>query len=106
MVKLISAWIVGLLLALLYLYAVVAGIGNFVGLVGLSEALGTGLSGTGRLWLIIGIAMPVIVLVVALLVGRGRGAGSRILLLAAGVALVAAWQIDLMHVIPESSYFA
>ena len=106
MVKLISAWVVGLLLGLLYLYAMVAGIGNFVGLVGLSEALGTGLSGTGRFWLTLGIVMPAVVLAAALFVGRGRGAGSRILLLAAGVALVAAWQIDLMHVIPESSYFA
>ncbi|MGW9020000.1 hypothetical protein ACWGOE_00795 [Leucobacter chromiiresistens] len=106
MVKLIASWTAGLLLGLLYLYAVVAGIGNFVGLVGLSDALGTGLSGSGRLWLIVGIAMPLVVLAAALLVGRGRRAGSRILLLAAGVALVAAWQIDLMHVIPESSYFA
>lgn len=106
MLKLIASWTVGLLLGLLYLYAVVAGIGNFVGIAGLSDALGTGLSSSGRIWLIVGIAMPLVVLAAALLVGRGRRAGIRILLLAAGVALVAAWQIDLMHVIPESSYFA
>ncbi|WP_336658628.1 hypothetical protein [Leucobacter sp. USHLN153] len=106
MAKRILAWAAGLILVLLYLYAVVAGIGNFVGVVGLSEALSTGLSASGRVWLIVGVAMPAVVLVAALLFGRRRSAGVRILLLAAGVALVAAWQIDLMHVIPESSYFA
>lgn len=102
----IFSWIGGLLLALLYLYAVVTGIGNFVGFAGLSGALDTDLSGLGRVWLIVGIAFPLIVFVLALLAGRRRSAGVRILLLAAGLALVAAWQIDIMHVIPESSYFA
>ncbi|MEV8337303.1 hypothetical protein [Leucobacter sp. NPDC077196] len=106
MLKLISAWAAGLLLGLLYLYAIVAGIGNLVGVMGMSSALGTEVTGSGRFWLIIGLVMPAVVFVLALLLGRRRSPGIRILLLAAGVALVAAWQIDLMHVIPESSYFA
>lgn len=106
MTQRIAAWVIGLLLSLLYLYAIVAGIGNFVGVTGLGAALGTGLSGTGTLWLIVGVAMPALVFIVALLLGRRRAAATRLLLLAAGIALVAAWQIDMMHVIPESSYFA
>lgn len=106
MAKLIAAWSAGLLIGLLYLYAIVAGIGNFVGVAGLSEALGTGLTGSGRFWLITGVAMPALVFVLALLLGRRRRAGTKILLLAAGVALVAVWQIDVMHVVPDSSYFA
>lgn len=106
MLKLISAWAAGLLLGLLYLYAIVAGIGNFVGVTGMSSALGTELTGSGRFWLVIGLVMPAVVFVLALLLGRRRSAGIRILLLAAGVALVAVWQIDVMHVVPNSSYFA
>ncbi len=106
MAKLISAWSAGVLLGLLYLYATVAGIGNLVGVMGMSAALGTGLTGSGRFWLVVGVVMPAVVFALALLLGRRRGAGARILLLAAGVALVAAWQIDIMHVVPDSSYFA
>ncbi|GAA2186957.1 hypothetical protein GCM10009786_09810 [Leucobacter alluvii] len=106
MAKLISAWSAGVLLGLLYLYAIVAGIGNLVGVMGMSAALDTGLTGSGRFWLVVGVVMPAVVFALALLLGRRRGAGARILLLAAGVALVAAWQIDIMHVVPDSSYFA
>ena len=105
MAKRATAWVAGLLIGLLYLYAIVTGIGNFVGLVGLGGALGTGLSVSGQLWLIVGIAMPALVGVAALVLGRGRGAGTRILMLATGLAIVAIWQIDMMHTIPESSYF-
>lgn len=106
MVKTVSAWVVGVLLAVLYVYAAIAAVGNVLGMIGLAGALGTGLSGTGWLWLTLGVLIPLVLLAVALWLGRGRAAWTRILLLAAGIAVVAALQIDVTHVIPESSYFA
>ncbi|QIK62449.1 DUF3422 domain-containing protein [Leucobacter viscericola] len=106
MVKVVSAWVVGFLLAVLYLYAATAAIGNLIGMSGLAGALGTGLSAVGWIWLITGIVMPVVLLSLALILGRKRKAGIRILLLAVGITVVAVLQIDLMHLIPESSYFA
>lgn len=106
MVSRILTWVVGVLLGGLYLYATITGVGNLTGMLGLSGALGTGLSVIGWVWLSVGILIPLVVLAAALLLGRGRSGGIRILLLAAGIAAVAVWQLDLMHVIPESSYFA
>ncbi len=106
MLRNILAWAAGILLGVLYLYAIATAVGNLLGMLGLAGALGTGLSGAGWFWLVFGIVAPAAVLALALMLGRRRGAGRRILLLAAGVALVAVVQIDLMHVIPESSYFA
>ncbi|MBL3698496.1 hypothetical protein [Leucobacter luti] len=106
MVTRVLAWVVGILLGGLYVYATVTGVGNLTGMLGLSGALGTGLSVSGWIWLVFGVAMPLILLAAALLLGRGRRAGIRILLLAAGIAVIAVLQLDLMHVIPESSYFA
>lgn len=106
MVKTVSAWIVGVLLAVLYVYAAIAAVGNVLGMVGLAGALGTGLSGSGWLWLSVGVLIPLLLLTAALWLGRGRAPWTRILLLAAGIAVVAVLQIDVTHVIPESSYFA
>jgi len=106
MAKTVTAWIAGLLIALLYAYAAVAGIGNLVGMLGLGSALGGGITALGWALLVFGIAMPVLVLALALLLARGRGKGMRILILAAGLALVAAVQLDMMHLVPESLYFA
>ncbi|UOQ60497.1 hypothetical protein MUN76_00465 [Leucobacter rhizosphaerae] len=104
--RIVSAWIAGVLLGALYLYAAVAAVGNVLGMIGLAGALGTGLSATGWLWLVLGVLIPLVVFGLALWLGRRRTAWTRILLLAAGIAVVAALQIDVMHVIPESSYFA
>lgn len=101
----VLSWVVGVILAGLYVYATITGIGNLIGMLGLGGALGTGLSAVGWLWLVFGIVMPLGVLIGGLLLARGRGAGIRILVLATGIALVAAVQLDVMHVIPESSYF-
>lgn len=105
MLRLITAWIAGLVLATLYLYAAVAAVGNLIGMTGLAAALDVGLSVSGWLWLIAGILIPLLVMGLALWLGRRRSAWARILLLAAGVAVVAALQIDVMHLIPDSSYF-
>lgn len=106
MVKRSISWVAGVLLVVLYVYATTTAIGNLTGMLGLSGALGTGLSVAGWIWLVAGILLPPVLLAGALLLGRERPAGSRLLLLAAGIAAVAVLQLDLMHVIPESTYFA
>jgi len=55
---------------------------------------------------VLGVALPVAAFVVALLIGRGRRAGARLLVLAAGIAAVAAIQLEVMHLVPQSSFFA
>lgn len=106
MLRTVLAWIAGVLLAVLYIFAAVTAVGNLLGMLGLAQAIGVGLSLTGVIWLAVGIAMPLLVLALALLFGRGKQPGIRILLLVAGIAVVAVLQIDLMHLIPESSYIA
>lgn len=106
MLRTVLVWTAGVLLAVLYVYAAVTAVGNLLGMLGLAKEIGVGLSVTGVIWLVLGIAMPLLVLVLALMFGRGRQPGIRILLLVAGIAVVASLQIDLMHLIPESSYFA
>lgn len=105
MLKSISAWIIGVLITVVYAYAVIAAVGNLTGMIGLGGALGTGLSATGWTWLIVGVLMPIIVFGLALLIGRKRSAWMRVLALAAGLTVVAICQIDIMHLILESSYF-
>ncbi|WP_025133220.1 hypothetical protein [Leucobacter sp. PH1c] len=106
MVSRIAAWVGGLLIAVLYVHATTTGVGNLLGMLGMAGALGMGLSVSGWVWLVFGIAMPPLVFAGALLLGRGRRGGARILLLAAGITLVAVVQLDVMHLIPESTYFA
>lgn len=99
------AWVIGLLLALLYGYLVVTGIGNVIGLGQMAAALGLGITPVGWFWLSFGIVLPLAVLVVALLIGRGRGAVQRILLLATGLAVVAAVQLEVTHLVPQANFF-
>lgn len=106
MLKVIVAWITGVFLTILYLYAVVTAVGNLMGMSGLADTLRIGLSAAGWTWMVIGIAMPAVLLSLALILSRKRTTGIRILLLTLGITVVAVLQIDLMHLIPESSYFS
>ena len=101
----ISAWIAGALLAVLYAYMVVAAVGTLVGLRQLGGAIGLELTAVGWFWLLLGIALPILFLALALLIGRRRRAGARLLVLAAGLALAAAVQLEVMHLVPQSSFF-
>lgn len=102
----IVAWSVGALIALLYVYLVVAAIGNLIGLGNMAALLGLELTPAGWLWLSFGIALPVVVFAVALIIGRRRRAGSRLIVLAAGLALVAAVQLEVLILVPQTSFFA
>lgn len=94
--RLIGAWIAGVLLTALYAYAVIAGIGN---LIGMSTFLGDAL---GVLpWTLLGLAvfLPIGAFIVSLIVATGRSAWVRILLLATGLCVAAAGQLEIMHLI-------
>lgn len=102
----ITAWVVAILIVLLYAYLVVAAVGNIIGLTQMAALIGLGLTPFGWFWLVAGIALPVVVFVIAVLVGRRRTALPRLLVLAAGVALVAAVQLEIMHLVPQANFFA
>jgi hypothetical protein len=47
--------------------------------------------------------MPVVVFVLALLVGRRKTAALRLLVLTVGLGVVAAWQLEVLVLVPASS---
>jgi hypothetical protein len=105
MARRIIAWTAGALLVALYAYTVIAAIGNVVLLPQMASSMGLGITGAGWFWLAFGVALPVLVLALALLIGRGRTAGPRLLVVAAGLCLVAAVQLEVLHLVPQSSFF-
>ena len=105
MVGKVFAWVLGVLLTGLYVSAVVAAVGNAIMLPNVADSLGLGISVSGWFWLVFGIAFPVVVFGIALVLGRGRSAALRVLVLAAGIALVAVAQLEITHLVPQSSYF-
>lgn len=92
----IAAWVAGILLVALYGYSVVAAVGNLVGMSGFLGAVFGPLP-----WMLLwaGAIVPVVALVVTLILGRGRTAGMRLLLLATGLCVAAAIQLEIMHLI-------
>lgn len=106
MAKRITAWIAGILITGLYVSVVVAAIGNLLLLPQMGTSLGLGIAPAGWFWLCFGLLLPVVVYALALAIARRRSAGLRILVLAAGLCLVAAVQLEVLHLVPQSSYFA
>ena len=106
MTRMIVSWTAGVLVTLLYVYMVVAAVGNLTMLPQMAASLEVEMTPVGWAWLGFGVALPVVVFVLALLIGRKRSAGARILVLAAGICLAAAVQLEVMHLVPQTSYFA
>lgn len=106
MVGRIVAWGIGLLLTGLYASTVVSSAGNLVLLPQMAESMGLGITPTGWFWLGFGVLMPVAVYALALVIGRRRSAALRLLVLAAGLGVVAAVQLEVMHLVPQSGFFA
>jgi len=102
----VATWGIGGLVTLLYVYLVVAGIGNLLGLTEMSALLGLSLTGAGWFWVLFGIALPAVGFAVALLIARGKSDAMRVLVLATGLAVVAAVQLEVLHLVPQSSFFA
>lgn len=102
----VLGWTLGVLLTGLYLSAVVSALGNLWYMPQFASQLGLALTPTGWLWLGLGIAVPVIVYALALLAARRRTAGPRLISLACGLCVVAVWQLDVLHLVPQSSFFS
>lgn len=106
MVAKISAWVIGILITLLYVSVVVAAVGNFIMLPEMAEAMGIGISGFGWFWLSFGIALPIVAYGLAWVLMRKRRAGMRLIVLAAGLAAVSAVQLEVLHLVPQAAFFA
>jgi hypothetical protein len=79
---------------LFYAYDTWEGVGNLVGLNRAAQSLDTTLSGFGWGLLLVGVVLPVLVLSLAIRLGRSRSAGVQALLLLVGLSLVAAMSAD------------
>lgn len=101
----IASWVIGLIITALYASTVVAAVGNIIGVPSMAEAIGLGISGTGWFWLWLGVVLPVVVFGIALLFGRGRRAAARVLILGTGLCVLAAVQLEILHLVPQSSFF-
>lgn len=101
-----ASWGVIALTLVLYAYAVWAAIGNVLLLPQFAGSLGLGISATGWFWLSFQVALPLLIALAALILGRRRSLPTRALLLVAGVTLVSVISIDIAHSIPQSSFFA
>lgn len=95
-VRLISAWVAGAVLAALYVYATIAAIGN---LFGMGQFLGEALGVLPWALLGIGVIIPAIAFVLSFVVAHGRSAWVKVLVLASGLCLAAAVQLEIMHLI-------
>lgn len=92
----IATWIAGILLLGLYVYATIAAVGNYVGM---TTFLGGALGTLATTLLIVAIGVPAVALIVSLVIARGRGGLTRLLLVAAGLCVTAAIHLEIMHLI-------
>lgn len=100
-----GSWLAIVIAIALYAYATWAALGNLLLLPQFAASIGLGITPTGWLWLSIQVALPLMVAIVTLLLGRKRRLPVRALLLIAGVTLVSVLSIDITHSIAQSSYF-
>lgn len=105
MTRKIISWAIGIVITALYAYMVVAAIGNVVLLPQLAATMGLAMTTIGWFWLGVGVALPVVVYAVALVIARKSGAAVRLLVLFTGLCVAAAIQLELLHLVPQTSYF-
>lgn len=103
---LITGIVLTALAALLFGYQLWTGIGNALVFPEFAASIGLAVNATGWFWITVQIALPIIVAALALLTARKRGALVRGVMLLAGVALVSVALIDIMHLVPNTSYFS
>ncbi|MGA1835469.1 hypothetical protein VD659_00925 [Herbiconiux sp. 11R-BC] len=91
-----SGWAVALVFAFLYAYHLWGGVANLLGVVSSFSSFGVDV--TGGIWalLIAYAAVPLLVYVAALLVGRTLSTGARIVVFAVGFAVVSVISQDLL----------
>lgn len=101
----VISWSVFGLLTVLAGYMVVAAVGNLLLLPEMGASLGLQVNAVGWGWLWAGVALPVVTYALALVVARGRSVWVRVLITATALAVTAAFQLEIMHLVPQSSFF-
>ncbi|ROQ02158.1 hypothetical protein EDF54_3793 [Rathayibacter sp. PhB93] len=97
--RLLLSVLIAAVFALFFAWDVWEGIGNLVGLRTYAATLGTDLNGTGWTVLLLGLALPVVCFVLALVLGRRRGLLARTGLLFAALCLSAALSLDVQLIL-------
>ncbi|MGO3733850.1 MAG: hypothetical protein ACTJFR_01755 [Canibacter sp.] len=100
----IFTWTISVLVLVLYAWAIVNAVGNFVGLRGFARSLESDLTMSGWFWLLGGILLPIVIAVLAFFLAR-KQPEKRWLVLLVGLALVALLQLNVQHLVPQSSFF-
>ncbi|WP_438854891.1 bacitracin resistance protein [Agromyces sp. M3QZ16-3] len=81
---------------LFFAYDAWEAVGNLVGIAGVAAALGTSVSATGWIVLIVAILVPVALFAIAFLLGRRRSAVVQAALYLAGLAVSAVLYLDIL----------
>lgn len=105
MTRRIITWAVWAIITGLYAYMVVAAAGSLSLLPQMVDSMGMSMTGIGWFWLIFGVAVPPIAYVLSLLAARRRSAAVRLLALATGLAAAAAINLEVLLLVPQSSFF-
>lgn len=101
----IAAWLMFAVLAGLYVYMVVAAVGNLTLLPEMGKSLGLTVNAVGWFWLWFGVLLPALAFAVAALISRGRGGGAKLLVFATALAVAAAIQLEVSLVVAPASFF-
>lgn len=101
----VIGWVAFAILTALYGYMVVAAVGNLALFPEMANQLGLSVNEAGWFWLWLGVALPVLAFGGAVLVGRRRKGGERLLVLATALAVVAALQLEIGLLVPPISFF-
>ncbi|MDY0913189.1 hypothetical protein [Rathayibacter festucae] len=97
--RLLLSVLIAAVFALFFAWDVWEGIGNLVGLRTYAATLGTDLNGTGWTVLLLGLVLPVVCFVLALVLGRRRGLLARTGLLLAALCVSAALSLDVQLIL-------
>ncbi len=101
----VSVWLMTGFFAIFFAFAVFAALGNLIGVTQIAGELEASIPFSGWLLLILGIALPVVVFVLAVWLGRKRSLTLRALILLAGLGLVAVAMLDIQQSIRLGSFF-
>ena len=97
--RLLLSVLIAAVFALFFAWDVWEGIGNLVGLRTYAATLGTDLNGTGWTVLLLGLVLPIVCFLTALVLGRRRGLLARTGLLLAALCLSAALSLDVQLIL-------
>ncbi|KZX22191.1 hypothetical protein [Rathayibacter tanaceti] len=101
--RLLASVLIAAAFALFFAWDVWEAVGNLLGLRAYAASLGTDLNPTGWTVLVLGLVLPVLCFVVALVLGRRRGVAVRAGILAAALCLSAALSLDVQLILGVES---